>query len=190
MSVNIKVITEDYYLFIGIKEYLQSDEREVSNINIQELRSAPRTTLKSDDVYIFYTFNSINDILLFISTASIPGRMIVIPAKNRTNFNIAFEGCILLNPRASIENILDKIAEDFEQEKPSSDWLNRKLTKREKTILNYTITGMNATSISQSLCISTKTVYAHRRNAFLKLGGRNMFEIWPVRKEVLKMAIY
>ena len=190
MSVKIKVITENYYFFIGIKEYLQSDEIEVSNINIQELKNATRATLKNDDVYIFYTENHINDISLFISTTSIPGRMIIIPVNNRSNFNFVFEWGILLDPRVSIENILDKITEDVEQEKVSIDALKRKLTKREKTIITYTINGMNANSISQFLCISIKTVYTHRRNAFIKLGGRNMFEIWPVKKEVLRMAIY
>lgn len=190
MSMNIKVITENHYFFIGLKEYLQNDEREVSNIDFHELNSTPRNNLKSDDVYIFYTTNYINEILLLISSNPLPGRLIVIPVNNRSNFNIAFEKNILLDPYANIENILDKITEDFEHEKPSIDLQKGKLTKREKTILTHTINGMNATSISQFLCISIKTVYTHRRNAFIKLGGRNMFEIWPVRKEVLRMAIY
>lgn len=190
MSINIKVITENHYFFIGIKEYLQNDEREVSHIDFHELNSTPRNNLKSDDVYIFYTLNYINEILLLISTNPLPGRLIVIPVNNRSNFNIAFEKNILLDPHASVKNILDKITEDFEHEKPPIDLQKGKLTKREKTILTHTINGMNATSISQFLCISIKTVYTHRRNAFIKLGGRNMFEVWPVRKEVLRMAIY
>jgi DNA-binding CsgD family transcriptional regulator len=190
MSVNIKVITENYYFFIGIKEYLQNDEREVSNVNLHELQSSPKNNLKSDDVYIFYTLNNINEILLLISTNSLPGRMIVIPVNSKSNFNVAFEKNILLESYASIENILAKITESFERHKPSLDVLKKQLTKREKIILTYTISGMNANSISQFLCISIKTVYTHRRNAFIKLGGRNMFEIWPVGKEVLRMAIF
>ncbi|WP_260512661.1 helix-turn-helix transcriptional regulator [Serratia fonticola] len=190
MSINIKVITENSYFFIGIKEYLQTDEREVSHIDFYELNSTPRNNLKNDDVYIFYTLNYINEILLLISNNPLPGRLIVIPVNNRSNFNIAFEKSILLDPHTSIENILDKITEDVELVKPSVDLQKGKLTKREKAILTHTINGMNATSISQFLCISIKTVYTHRRNAFIKLGGRNMFEIWPVRKEVLRMAIF
>ncbi|MBL5859508.1 helix-turn-helix domain-containing protein [Serratia fonticola] len=190
MSINIKVITENSYFFIGIKEYLQNDEREVSHIDFHELNSTPRNNLKNDDVYIFYTLNYINEILLLISNNPLPGRLIVIPVNNRSNFNIAFEKNMLLKSHANIENILDKINEDFEQVKPSIDLQKGTLTKREKAILTYTINGMNANSISQYLCISIKTVYAHRRNAFVKLGGRNMFEIWPVRKEVLRIAIY
>lgn len=190
MSVNIKVITENYYFFIGIKEYLQNDEREVSHIDFHEFKSYQKNNLNSDDVYIFYTLNYISEILLLISTNSHPGRMVVIPVNHRSNFDIAFEKNILLDPHASIENILDKITKDVEQVKPSVDLQKGKLTKREKAILTHTINGMNATSISQFLCISIKTVYTHRRNAFIKLGGRNMFEIWPVRKEVLRMAIY
>lgn len=190
MSVNIKVITENYYFFIGIKEYLQNDERKVSHIDFPELNGTPRSNLKNGDVYIFYTLNYINEILLLISNNPLPGRLIVIPVNNRSNFNIAFEKSILLDPHARIDNILNKLTEDVEHERSLIDLQKGKLTKREKTILTHTINGMNANSISQSLCISKKTVYAHRRNAFLKLGGRNMFEIWPVRKEVLKMAIY
>lgn len=190
MSVNIKVITENYFFFFGIKTHLQNDERNVTSVSFHELKDPVMNDLKSDDIYIFHTLNYINEILFFISSGFLAGRLVVIPVNSKSNFNVAFEKDVLLASHASIENIIDKITEDFEQEKASSDLLSRKLTKREKTILNYTITGMNANSISQSLCISKKTVYAHRRNAFLKLGGRNMFEIWPVRKEVLKMAIY
>lgn len=64
MSMNIKVITENHYFFIGLKAYLQNDEREVSNIDFHELNSTPRNNLKSDDVYIFYTSNYINEILV------------------------------------------------------------------------------------------------------------------------------
>ncbi|MBC3214215.1 helix-turn-helix transcriptional regulator [Serratia fonticola] len=44
------------------------------------------------------------------------------------------------------------------------------LTEREKTILYPTINDMRVQSISRILCISVKTVYTHRRNAFPKLG--------------------
>lgn len=190
MLVNIKVITENYYFFIGIKEYLQSDEREVTCINFDELKNPLINTLRSDDIYIFYTLNCINEILLLIAASTLPGRVVIIPVNKKSDFNIPFERNFLLDPYASVENFLDKITEDFEREKYPIDPLKGRLTQREKTILTHTINGMNANSISQSLCISIKTVYAHRRNAFLKLGGRNMFEIWPVRKEVLRMAIY
>ena len=102
MSVNIKVITENYYFFIGIKEYLQNDEREVRNIEFHELNSAPRTNLKSDDVYIFYTLNNINEILLLISTNPPPGRQIVIPVIGRSNSNVAFKKIFYWTPMQAL----------------------------------------------------------------------------------------
>lgn len=65
-----------------------------------------------------------------------------------------------------------------------------RLTKREKTILLHTISGMDAQSIGHSLSISKKTVYAHRRNALHKLGGRNFFEVSQVRDKSFRTGIF
>lgn len=190
MPVNINVITENHYFFVGIKEHLQDEERVVSKINLYELKNIPKKRFSVDEIFIFYTSNYMDELSFLISTNSFPGRLIVIPINSKVKFNAAFNKHIFLDSHAGIDVVVDKITDSLQDVEYPMDLMKDKLTEREKTILLHTMNGMNAYSIGQFLRISIKTVYAHRRNAFLKLGGRNMFEIWPVRKETLSAAIF
>ncbi len=190
MRLNIKIITENYYFFLGIKEHLGDENRTVSKINFCELKNIPVSKFQENDVLIFYTSNYIDEFLFLISMVSFPGKMIFIPADNKMRLNLAFKKHVSLDSRANIDAILSEITKKPEDDPPSLMRLKDKLTRREKAILLHTINGMDVQSIGEALSISIKTVYAHRRNALHKLGGRNLFEIWPVRERVLKSAIF
>jgi DNA-binding CsgD family transcriptional regulator len=190
MTININIVTENAYFYLGIKEHLQDDDWMVSRINPDELKKLRGNRFKEEDIFIFYTSNYLDKLSFLISRDSFPGRLIFIPTNNKVKFNSAFERHIFLDAYAGIEIIRNKIAEIQIDETSALDLIRDKLTEREKVILLHTINGMNAYSIGQFLRISIKTVYGHRRNAFLKLGGRNMFEIWPMRKEILRTAIF
>ncbi|WP_114195751.1 helix-turn-helix domain-containing protein [Edaphovirga cremea] len=190
MTININIVTENIYFFNGIKEHLQDDEHVVNRINPDELKNLPGSRFKEEDIFIFYTSNYLDELSFLISRASFAGRLIFIPTNSEVKFNSAFRRHTFLDAYAGIEIIRDKIAKNPVDEEFAMDLMRDKLTEREKIILLHTINGMNAYSIGQFLRISIKTVYAHRRNAFLKLGGRNMFEICPVRTETLRTAIF
>ncbi|WP_157968070.1 helix-turn-helix domain-containing protein [Edaphovirga cremea] len=190
MTININIVTENAYFYIGIKEHLQDDDWMVSRINPDELKNLPGSRFKEEDIFIFYTSNYLDELSFLISRDSFAGRLIFIPTNSKVKFNSAFRRHTFLDAYAGIEIIRDKITKSQVDEVSALDFMRDKLTEREKVILLHTINGMNAYSIGQFLRISIKTVYAHRRNAFLKLGGRNMFEVWPVRKEILRTAIF
>lgn len=189
MKLSVNIITENYYFFLGIKEHLRSEERSVSKISTAELKSISFNKFNKNDVIIFHTSSSIDELSFLISTASFPGKIIFIPTGKKVRLSLAFRNHISLDARADIDCILNEIAKVQEDAKPSLNLMKDKLTRREKAILLHTIEGMDVQSISDFLRISIKTVYAHRRNALNKLGGRNLFEVWPVRGMILKSAL-
>lgn len=184
MYLNIRIITEDYYFFLGIKAHLCDKGAQVSKIDFCELQRYAECDFKKNDILIFNTSKYIDEFLFIISMSTFPGRIIFIPADNKMRRNLSFRKYVSLNSRTSIDNILSEITRSND-DLPSLDIIKDELTRREKVILIHTINGMDVQTIGEQLNISIKTVYAHRRNALQKLGGRNLFEIWPVRERVL-----
>ncbi|HEI9791922.1 TPA: hypothetical protein SLN52_000691 [Serratia marcescens] len=62
----------------------------------------------------------------------------------------------------------------------NSNEKNNFLTKREREVINAFLNGMSATKISTSMSLSTRTVYAHRKNALTKLGLRKIRTIFNI----------
>lgn len=48
-----------------------------------------------------------------------------------------------------------------------------RLTKREAEVMRWVCEGLTAQDIGEKLCLSSRTVEIHRRNAILKLNARN-----------------
>lgn len=52
-----------------------------------------------------------------------------------------------------------------------------KLTKRERQVVSMLAQGKRQTEIARALCVSTRTVEAHTRNARAKVGAASAFEL-------------
>lgn len=186
--MSVYIVTENNYFFLGIESKLSSMDFLVKKINSKELEASSKSDFFEDDIFVFYTSNYSVELSFLISTGHYPGRIIFIPTDRKSRFNSAFKKHVFLDANTNMNAILDKIIDEKENNVISDNFVENKLTKREEMILRHTINGMNAESIGQYLAISTKTVYAHRRNALQKLGGRNLFEIWPVKERTLRAA--
>ncbi len=51
------------------------------------------------------------------------------------------------------------------------------LTKREREVVKLLAQGKRQTEIARVLCVSTRTVEAHTRNARAKVGASSAFEL-------------
>lgn len=185
MQLNIKIITENYYFYHGVKESLCNEERLVERLSFSELKEMPTNNFQKNDVLIFNTSNYIDEFLFLISMVSFPGTLVFIPADDKRRVNIAFKKHVSLSARVGIDALLCEIDKIHEIKTSAVKTIKDKLTRREKIILLHTINGLDAQSIGEALSISAKTVYTHRRNALQKLGGRNLFEIWPVKERAV-----
>lgn len=190
MFLNVSIVTENNYFFIGVKEHLDGDGRVVRRVNPCELKDVYWGGVTEDDILIFHASNYIDEFLFLVSTPLFRGKVIFIPINERVRFDLGFKKHVFLDARANIDMILSEVTKLPTSEIPKTNLTRGKLTKREKVILFHTINGMDVQSISQFLSISKKTVYAHRRNALHKLGGRNFFEIWPMKEQILRLAIF
>ena len=186
--MSVYIVTENNYFFLGIESKLSIMDFSAKKINAKELEESSKSDFSEEDTFVFYTSNYSVELSFLISIGHYPGRIVFIPTDRKSRFNSAFRKHVFLDYNTKINTILDQIVNKKENDIISDSFFENKLTKREEMILRHTINGMNAESIGQYLAISTKTVYAHRRNALHKLGGRNLFEIWPVKERTLRAA--
>lgn len=183
MEINIYIITDNNYFSLGIREKLKLKYKSIYNLSIKELEGSPKKIFKRNDVFIFYISDYSLQLSFLISTGHLPEKLIFISKNKNLKLNSTFKNHIFLDAHASPELISKKIDEEckFGVKKNHKE----QLTEREGTILYHTINGMSAQKIGKFLSISSKTVYTHRRNAFHKLGGRNLFEIWPIKEHII-----
>ncbi|PAA94961.1 helix-turn-helix domain-containing protein [Serratia fonticola] len=184
--MNIYIITENNYFFIGLKHTLKNDKNSVEKLSPYELEISPENKFKQGDIFIFHTSNYSLKLSFLISTGHFPGKLFFIPTNGKVRFKEAFSRYSFLDAKSDLMTVFSKVFDTQQKSIEQTKIFRDELTEREKNILHKTINGMNAQTISRLLCISVKTVYTHRRNALHKLGGRNLFEIWPFKEKILQ----
>lgn len=190
MFLNVNIVTENNYFFIGAQEHLRSERVSIRKINPSELKNISASYFKKNDVVIFHASHYIDEFLFLISLPLFLGKVIFIPLNNRMKFDLGFKQYVFLDARADINIIFNEITKITMSGTAKKTSTRKNLTKREEVVIFHTISGMDVQAISHSLSISKKTVYAHRRNALHKLGGRNFFEIWPMKEKILRSAVF
>ncbi|QXN65169.1 helix-turn-helix domain-containing protein [Serratia fonticola] len=188
--MTINIITDNNYFFLGIHAYLKNRHQAIRQLDPTKIKGMPKKSFDKEDITLFYTSRYSVDLSFLISTEFFLGKLIFIPTNNKIKFNVAFKNHVFLESNAGIKEISAIISQPTNAAPVSIKRHKDLLTDREKTILLHTIEGMNAHSISQHLCISIKTVYSHRRKAIQKLGGRNIFEIWPIKETIINSMVY
>ncbi|MBC3253038.1 hypothetical protein BFS14_17770 [Serratia fonticola] len=183
--MKINIITDNNYFFLGLQEKIKNDKNEIRKVEPKTLFEETKDEIRKADVFIFYISYYSVELSYLISTEQLTGQLIFIPTNNKVRFNFAFKKQCFLDANTDAEGILKKIKEGQQKGKLPEPPIKSSLTSREKTILLHTISGMNPQSIGRFLKISIKTVYSHRRNALHKLGGRNIFDIWPIREKII-----
>lgn len=181
----INVITNNSYFFVGMEAQLCADDRVINRMSHDELKTLPIGGFNKQDALIVHTATYNDEIAFLVSVLTFPGDIILVPANARTTFHLDFERRMVLDVPTD-----DGTSYHESPEKPVSTvhFIQHKLTRREKAILLHTINGKNAQVIGQLLDISSKTVYTHRRNALRKLGGRNLFQVCPIKDTILTSA--
>lgn len=185
----IYIVTENNFFYLGVKEKLPFNPKDIRQLLPNVLENSDMDDFDNNDVFIFHTSNFGMAFSFQISTGNFPGKVIFIPTSRKEKFKLSFNQYVVLDSYATIEDIIAKImhhdGEDSHAQKATQD----PLTRQEHVVMRHTINGMDVHKISQCLSISIKTVYAHRRNALHKLGGRNVFEIWPFSGKFLRDAV-
>lgn len=185
----IYIVTENNFFYLGVKEKLPFNHKDIRQLLPNVLENSDMDDFDNNDVFIFHTSNFGMAFSFQISTGNFPGKVIFIPTSRKEKFKLSFNQYVVLDSYATIEDIVAKImhhdGEDSHAQKATQD----PLTRQEHVVMRHTINGMDVHKISQCLSISIKTVYAHRRNALHKLGGRNVFEIWPFSGTILRDAV-
>lgn len=187
--MTIYIVTENNFFYLGVKAKLPFSPKDMKQLLPNVLENSDMDDFDNNDVFIFHTSNFGMAFSFQISTGNFPGKVIFIPTSRKEKFKLSFNQYVVLDSYATIEDIVAKImhhdGEDSHAQKATQD----PLTRQEHVVMRHTINGMDVHKISQCLSISIKTVYAHRRNALHKLGGRNVFEIWPFSGTILRDAV-
>ncbi|NCG54965.1 helix-turn-helix domain-containing protein [Serratia fonticola] len=183
--MNIYVVTENTFFYLGIKEKLTGNGHIIKKIDPLEFKITQMDKFKSTDTFIFHTVNHAIELSFLLVTGKLPGRIIFTQTKRKALRVSMFGKYRTLDYNEGVDMLINELNDEIDD---SEQLLYgcKQLTERESIVLSYVMEGMKVSTISSLLCISTKTVYAHRKNAMNKLGGRNVFEILPLRECVLK----
>lgn len=187
MLRNINVITNNNYFYVGMEAQLSANDRVINQLSLDELKSLPVENFNQRDALIFHMPNHSDEVAFLISVLTFPGEIILVPAEAKTKFNLDFERRRVLSSHADSDSVYPQ---SLEKPLTAVQFIQYKLTRRERAIMLHTIDGLSPQAISRLLAIAPKTVYTHRRNALRKLGGRNLFQICPVKDHILDLAIF
>ncbi|WP_419236570.1 helix-turn-helix transcriptional regulator [Serratia fonticola] len=183
--MNIYIVTENNFFFIGVKEKLAESGKTIKMIPPLEFNIIKVDEFSDTDTFIFHVESYSTELSLLLITRKLPGRIIFTQAKRKPMKVSMLGKYITLGYNEGIDMLMNELNDDLNYDRRLVD-NTKKLTERELDILSHVMGGMKVSTIGRLLCISTKTVYAHKRNAMNKLGGRNMFEIFPLKENVLR----
>lgn len=174
--MNIYVVTENNFFYLGVKEILTESEHVIQKLDPFELKASQLGKFKNTDVFIFHTVNYPIELSFLLVDRKVPGRVIFTQTKRKpVRFSVFGEYRVLgYNDDANM--LINMLNDDIDYDEQMVNKCNI-LTEWELVVMSLVMTGMTVPSIGHLLCISTKSVYAHRRSALDKLGGRNLFEI-------------
>jgi DNA-binding CsgD family transcriptional regulator len=190
MTVNVNIITDNNYFFVGLEAYLHAEGRMISLMSLDELKNTSAGGFGKEDVLVFHMLNSMSEMSFLICVARFPGKIIFLPRGMKFKFDLELERNLTPEVDADAGTVFNELVKILDGKPRVTTFLQESLTRREKAVLLSMIDGMNMQAIGHSLRISTKTVYTHRRNALHKLGVRNLFQACPIKTSVLNSAIF
>ncbi|NCG55183.1 helix-turn-helix domain-containing protein [Serratia fonticola] len=185
--MNIYIVTENNFFFIGVKEKLAESGKTIKMILPFELNVSKVDEFSDTDIFILHIENYSTELLFLLITRRLPGRIIITQTKRKLAGFSKPVNYRVLGYNEPDDILINELNDDIDNDGRRVD-NSKKLTERESIVLTHVMDGMKVSTIGRLLCISTKTVYVHRKNAMNKLGGRNIFEILPLREEVLRSA--
>jgi len=141
--------------------------------------------LKSSDIVIYHVDK--NEHLWVPEIISISYRVKVVFITSSSHLIMASISNIvaIIDENASLELIISTIKKNNSCPPPTRKE-KVSLTKREHEVLVKSVNNMSPYVIAQTLRISIKTVYAHRKSAYKKLGARTICNILSHRGNRLK----
>jgi len=170
----IYIITDDIYLFKGLEGIMRQNIRDIFiHIHSDKLFSYfKHQEIVPEDVFILASdCVSLNmAVLLFLKNTSAT----ILLAENKNNRTITnYLPSAVIRKNATTADILLIIG--LEQ-KRDRDSIFAKITERERAVLLYTMTGKSLKYISNTMKVSLKTIYAHRKKGLSKLGARSVMD--------------
>lgn len=176
--MNVYIITDNYYFFLGMKQELDYEPSSIFRIDPERISQEQTDLFRDDDIYIFFIENNTLEFSAMLLSQEFPGRSLHIPKHRRAR--PAIKRTSPLYEDLDVNYMISKMNDEFEGRFKDMTQLKNTLTERERVILFHIMEGLSVRSISHILSISEKTVYSHKKRAFSKLGGRNLFEILPL----------
>nr|WP_315292801.1 helix-turn-helix transcriptional regulator [Serratia proteamaculans] len=184
--MTVYIVTDNNFFFIGLKEKLTLEK--VTLINPTETECMLKVAFEKKSIFIFFVSIFSMAMVSTIITEDLSGKIIIILTSRKENLKSSLFWPVFLGRSASIDDICTKIFSIKEQEVTQQNPHTPLLTVREKQILRHVFKGKSVNTISRLLGISRKTVYSHQHNALQKLGGKNLFEIWPFRMSIIALS--
>ncbi len=170
----IYIITDDSYFFTGLKGIMvQAISDEFINLKSDSVFASFKVKeIESGDVFVIASDSFTLNLSLLLYLKDAPATLLLGDNKANEALNNNLPSAVIRN-NATAGDILTLIIHERRQYR---NVMFPEMTERERAVLLYTLKGIPVKSISSMMEISIKTIYAHRKNGFSKVGARNIMD--------------
>ncbi|ELY3087275.1 helix-turn-helix transcriptional regulator [Klebsiella aerogenes] len=180
----IYIITEDYYLFNGIKALVTPCDLSLKWLTLDLCKEIIPHQFTNNDVIVIDT--RINPLLIFplITKCDLSIPFIFLKDKLDIPVKIINNPCNVLDFNSSFSEILYAILTNSKNSRQKGVDKQLFLSSKEVDIMNLLIEGVSVNKIAESLSMNNKTVYTYKRNICQKLGVRRISQLLPYKSFV------
>lgn len=176
--MKIHIFTTNTYLSQGIVALGKENGIIINSIHHEIENSL--IDIDINDLVIFHVNKNAPSLLLRVLTLSRRTKMLLICSRN-LKLDMMYNSIETVDEKSSLATFLSTI---IKVRNKGVNYLDRYayFSDREWEVLTEIIKGVSANAIAKQLGISPKTVYAHKANAYKKLGAKSIHDIFPFKR--------
>ncbi len=180
--MRIHIFTENIYFSGGAVAFLEEKGYVVNVVSPYNKRYLDDLNLS--DLVIFHFYKLTPSLNLQVLNLSGKLKLLLVSSSN-LKLGVICNINKSIDERASLEQLFHAVSKTISSDIYYQEQYN-KLSERERIVLIDTLHGTKVFVTAKQLKLSEKTVYAHKINAFRKLGVRNIQDIMPLKDLILE----
>jgi DNA-binding NarL/FixJ family response regulator len=175
--MKIHIFTTNTYLRQGVIALGKDNDIIINSIQHEAEKSL--IDIDVNDLVIFHVSKSDPSLLLRILTLSRRTKILLI-CSQELRLDMMYNAIQTVDEKSSLATLLSTITKIGNK---GANYHERYVyfSGREWEVLTGIIKGVSVNTIAKQLGISPKTVYAHKSNAYKKLGAKNIHDIFPFK---------
>lgn len=177
------IVTENSYLFVGIKSLLGN--LPFIHINRESSQKIIVNNVRGDDVFIVDSSEEHSNILDMLVSRTVLPLIIYIGSGPRVCSLVS--PCFILNEKLSPARFIKSLFRIINGTEREAGFVAT-LSRKEKWVLNLSLRGINPKRIAFAMGLNVKSVYNYRTSACRKLGMPKIGGLLPYQTPLLMLT--